>query len=112
MKFFLKPTCSTCRKAKKWLQEKGVKAEEIDLNQGLSEAEIEKLIGARDYIKFLNFRNELYRERKMKTKPPSRAEAVQLMSQHPNLIRRPILVQGSKIALGFDEEQFRDLTAR
>jgi arsenate reductase len=112
MKFFLKPTCSTCRKAKKWLQEKGVKAEEIDLNQGLSEAEIEKLIGARDYIKFLNFRNELYRERKMKTNPPSRAEAVQLMSQHPNLIRRPILVQGSKIALGFEEEQFRDLTTR
>jgi arsenate reductase-like glutaredoxin family protein len=34
------------------------------------------------------------------------------MAKHPNLIRRPILVAGSKIALGFDEEQFRDLTAR
>ena len=112
MKFYQKPTCSTCRKAKKWLLEQGVKVEEIDLNQGLSEAEIEKLIGKRDYTKFLNFRNELYRERKMKANPPPRVEAIKLMSKHPNLIRRPILVQGSEIALGFDEEQFRDLTAR
>jgi len=112
MKFYQKPTCSTCRKAKKWLLEHDVKVEEIDLNRGLSEAEVEKLIGTRDYIKFLNFRNELYRERKMKTNPPSRAEAIKLMAQHPNLIRRPILVQGSKIALGFDQAQFRELTSR
>ena len=112
MKFYQKPTCSTCRKAKKWLQVENVKVQEIDLNQGLSETDLDTLIGKRDYLKFLNFRNELYRERKMKTNPPSRAEAIQLMSQHPNLIRRPILVQGSKIALGFDEDQFRELTAR
>jgi len=112
MKFYQKPTCSTCRKAKKWLQEQGVKVQEVDLNQGLSEHDLDALIGTRDYLKFLNFRNELYRELKMKTNPPSRAEAIKLMSQHPNLIRRPILVQGSKIALGFDEDQFRDLTAR
>jgi arsenate reductase len=112
MKFYQKPTCSTCRKAKKWLQEQDVKVQEIDLNQGLSESDLDALIGTRDYLKFLNFRNELYRERKMKTNPPSRAEAIKLMSKHPNLIRRPILVQGAKIALGFDEDQFRQLTAR
>jgi len=109
MKFYQKPTCTTCRKAKKWLQENGVKTEEVDLNQGLREEEIEKLIGKRDYTKFLNFRNELYRERKMKANPPSREEAIRLMSKHPNLIRRPILLKGSKIALGFDEGEFRDL---
>jgi len=112
MKFYQKPTCSTCRKAKKWLQEQGVEVQEVDLNQGLSERDLDALIGQRDYLKFLNFRNELYRERKMKTNPPSRGEAIKLMSQHPNLIRRPILVQGSKIALGFDEDQFREIVAR
>jgi len=110
MTFYQKPACSTCRKAKKWLAENGVKAEEIDLNRGLSEAEIEALIGTRDYTKFLNFRNELYRERKMKTNPPSRTEAITLMARHPNLIRRPLLVKGRKIAIGFDEDQFRALS--
>ncbi len=112
MKFYQKPTCSTCRKAKKWLVENGVKFEEQDLNQGLAESEIEALIGERDYLKFLNFRNELYRERKMKANPPSRAEAIRLMAQHPNLIRRPVLVRGSKIVLGFDEEEYRNLSGR
>lgn len=80
--------------------------EEIDLNRGLSESEIDKLIGSRDYRLFLNTRNELYRERNMKEHPPARVEAIRLMSLHPNLIRRPILVNGSKMAVGFDEKQF------
>ena len=112
MDFYQKPTCSTCRKAKKWLAENGVTAAEYDLNEGLSEAQLDALIGDRDYTKFLNFRNELYRERKMKTSPPPRAEAIRLMAKHPNLIRRPVLVRGSKIVLGFDEVEYRALTGK
>ena len=67
-------------------------------------AELEKLIGKRDYREFLNFRNELYRERGMKENPPPREEALRLMSENPNLIRRPILVKGNQIILGYDEE--------
>ena len=107
MTFYQKPTCSTCRKAKKWLSAENIKVDEVDLNAGLSVAQLDALIGTRDYLKFLNFRNQLYRERKMKANPPSRAEALKLMSQHPNLIRRPLLVKGAKIALGFDEAEFR-----
>ena len=79
----------------------------MDLNRGLSEAELDKLIGSRDYRQFLNSRNELYRERNMKEHPPSRAEAIRLMAAHPNLIRRPILVHGAKIAVGFEEAEFQ-----
>lgn len=61
---------------------------------------LDQLIGTRDYREFLNSRNELYRERGMKQAPPSRAEALELMSQHPNLIKRPILVDGGRIVLG------------
>jgi arsenate reductase-like glutaredoxin family protein len=84
------------------LRERNVEFEEVDLNKGLSVAELEKLIGSRDYKEFLNTRNELYRERNMKENPPSRAEALKLMSENPNLIKRPILVKGNRIVLGFD----------
>jgi len=70
----------------------------------LTENELDTLIGDRDYKLFLNPRNELYREKKMKESPPSRKEAIRLMSQHLNLIRRPILVKGSEIVLGWDED--------
>jgi len=63
------------------------------------------LIGKRDYRDFLNSRNELYRERDMKNSPPTRAEALKLMSETPNLIRRPILVDGDRIVLGSDVGQ-------
>jgi arsenate reductase-like glutaredoxin family protein len=63
---------------------------------------LERLIGKRDYKLFLNTRNELYRERGMKENPPPRAEALKLMSEKPNLIKRPILVDGENIILGSD----------
>ena len=72
--------------------ELGAEIESRDLDKTpLSVAEIESLIGDRDYKLFLNTRNELYREKKMTEKPPSRAEAIVLMSNNPNLIKRPIL---------------------
>jgi len=83
--------------------------EEIDLNKGLSVSELDSLIGSRDYRDFLNSRNELYRERGMKENPPSRAEALKLMSENPNLIKRPILVKGKEIVLGFDQARLESL---
>ena len=87
------------------LREKGVQFEEIDLNKGLTVEELDQLIGTRDYREFLNTRNELYRERNMKEHPPTRAEALKLMSENPNLIKRPILVDGKRIVLGSDVGQ-------
>ncbi len=81
--------------------------EEVDVTKGLSEAELDRLIGERDYRLFLNPRNELYREKKMKDHPPTRAEALRLMAKNPNLIRRPILVRGGEIVAGFIPEQYQ-----
>ena len=88
----------------------GVELETRDLNkERLSEAELEALIGDREYKEFLNTRNKIYQTRKMKEHPPSRAEAIKLMAKEPNLIRRPIVLQGSQMILGFDEEAYRKL---
>ena len=88
----------------------GAELESRDLDkQRLTEAELEELIGDRDYKEFLNTRNELYRSRKMKDHPPSRAEAIKLMAKEPNLIRRPVVIRGSQMVLGFDEEAYRKL---
>jgi arsenate reductase-like glutaredoxin family protein len=80
--------------------------------QPLSESELDKLIGNRGYKQFLNTRNDLYRERNMAENPPTRIEAIKLMSRTPNLIRRPLLVRGSQIIIGFDEAAYRILALR
>jgi len=88
----------------------GAELESRDLDkQRLTEAELEELIGNRDYKEFLNARNELYRVRKMKDHPPPRAEAIKLMAKEPNLIRRPVVIRGAQMVLGFDEQAYRKL---
>jgi len=92
------------------LLELGAELESRDLaTERLTEAELEALIGQRDYQEFLNPRNELYRTRNMREHPPSRTEAIRLMAIEPNLIRRPVVIRDSQMVLGFDEEAFKKL---
>ena len=110
LKVLQKPTCTSCRKARKLLEGQGCEIEFRDLDkQRLSASELDSLIGERDYRKFLNTRNELYRKRKMGQKPPSRAQAVKLMAREPNLIRRPVVLRGSRIVLGYDPEALKQI---
>lgn len=90
--------------------ELGAELDSRDLDkERLSEAELEELVGKRDYKEFLNPRNELYRTRNMKEHSPTRGEAIQLMAKDPNLIRRPVVIRGTQMILGFDEEAYRKL---
>jgi Spx/MgsR family transcriptional regulator len=108
IKFLQKPSCTTCRKAKAFLERRKVELDSRDLGKDrLSVEKLDQLIGKRDHRTFLNTRNELYRTRKMGQNPPSRDEALQLMAAEPNLIRRPVVLRGSDIVLGYDEEALK-----
>lgn len=105
VQFLHKPSCTTCRKAGAYMENLGFGMHFRDLGkERLSAAELEKLIGDRDHTQFLNTRNELYRRKKMKDHPPSRAEAIRMMEKEPNLIRRPVIIAGGRVVLGFDQE--------
>lgn len=64
------------------------------------------MIGQRDHLPFLNPKNEVYRERGMKQNPPTREQAIRLMAEYPNLIKRPLLVKGSQILFGFSADEW------
>ena len=51
----------------------------------------------------------MYREMRMKATPPSREEALHLMSENPNLIKRPVCVRGETIVLGFAPDELAAL---
>jgi arsenate reductase-like glutaredoxin family protein len=92
------------------LLEKGAELDEHDLGKHrLTVEQLDTLIGKRNYIDFLNTRNELYRARKMKLNPPTREEALKLMATEPNLIRRPIVLRGGQMVLGNDVEALSKL---
>ena len=111
IRFLQKPSCTSCRKAKAFLEKRKAELDLRDLDkQRLSVEELDALIGNRDHRAFLNTRNELYRAKKMKENPPSRDEALKLMAANPNLIRRPVVLRGADIVLGYDEEELKRIS--
>jgi Spx/MgsR family transcriptional regulator len=104
VQFLQKSTCATCRKARKFMEKRGFQLHFRDLaKERLSSAELEKLIGRHDYTEFLNPKNELFRTKNMKEDPPTRKEAIRLMAKEPNLIRRPVVVAGGRVVIGFNQ---------
>jgi arsenate reductase-like glutaredoxin family protein len=51
-------------------------------------------------------RSPVWKERPL---PKSKKEAIDLMMKNPNLIRRPIVIKGSRVVFGFDKEQYAKL---
>ncbi len=92
------------------MQSQGAELEEREYGkQPLTEKELEAIIGAGPVTDFLNTRTALYRERKMKANPPSREEAIRLMVEDQNLLRRPVTIKGKRKVAGFDEAALRAL---
>jgi Spx/MgsR family transcriptional regulator len=102
--FLNKSTCATCRKARRFMEKRGYHLHYRDLvKDRLSASELEKLIGKHDHEDFLNPRCDLFRKKHMKDDPPSRREAIGLMARNPDLIRRPVIVAGGRVVIGYDE---------
>ena len=74
-----------------------------------TEKELRDLIGDEPVANILNSRNELYRARNMKQKPPSKEEAIKLILKEQNLLKRPVIVKGNKKLLGFNESEVAKL---
>ena len=109
-KFLHKPTCTTCRRARSFMERRGFQLYFRNLaEERLSSTELERLIGNRDHTEFLNPRNELYRRKNMKENPPPRRAAIRMMAKEPNLIRRPVVLCGGRVVLGFDKDGLKRL---
>jgi len=88
------------------LQARKVALEEREYGKSpFTEKELGELVAGEPVENILNTRNELYRARNMKQKPPSKEEAIKLILKEPNLLRRPVIVKGKKKLLGFNEAE-------
>ena len=82
----------------------GVDVQEIDINkQPPSREFLEKHIDAERFLDYVSTRSPVFKERPL---PKSKKEAIALMMENANLIRRPILIRGSKVTFGFDKDEY------
>ena len=80
---------------------------QIDINQEPPSREfLEQHVDAGRFLDFVSTRSPVFKERPL---PKSKAEAIALMLDNPNLIRRPIMIKGPKVIFGFDKERYGSL---
>ena len=80
---------------------------QIDINKEPPSREfLEKHIDPERFLDFVSTRSPVFKERPL---PKSKKEAIALMMENPNLIRRPIMIKGSKVNFGFDKDQYEQL---
>ena len=108
------PKCSTCQKAKKWLDEKGVEYEARDIKEESASAEELKEWHKKSGLplkRFFNTSGMLYKEMKLKDRLPdmSEEEQLELLATDGMLVKRPILVTEEKAFPGFREKEWEEL---
>nr|WP_293993182.1 arsenate reductase family protein [uncultured Fusobacterium sp.] len=105
------PKCTTCIKARKWLESNNVnfEARDIVINNP-TEEEIKDYLkrSGKELKKFFNTSGILYREMNLKEKltTMSEAEMIKLLASNGKLVKRPLIVADKDVLIGFKEEEW------
>jgi arsenate reductase len=111
MLFICYPKCSTCKKAKKWLDEHNVNYTERHIgeaNPTYDELKEWYSMSGLSLKKFFNTSGQLYKEMQLKDKLPamSEEEQLQLLAANGMLVKRPLIVKENIVLVGFKEAEW------
>ena len=111
MLFICYPKCSTCQKAKKWLDENNIEYVErhiADANPTYDELKEWHEKSGLPLKKFFNTSGLFYKEKQLKDKLPtmSEEEQLKLLATNGMLVKRPLLVTEDKVLVGFKESEW------
>lgn len=113
MLFICYPKCSTCRKAEKWLEKNNIEYTKRDIaedNPSYDELKEWHSVSGLPLKRFFNTSGVLYREMKLKDRLPEMSEEDQLslLATDGMLVKRPLLVDGDCVLVGFKEAEWSD----
>jgi len=113
MLFICYPKCSTCQKAKKWLDEHNKKYTErhiVEDNPTYEELKEWHKKSALPLKKFFNTSGLLYKEMQLKDKLPdmSEEEQLKLLATNGMLVKRPLVIGDDAVLVGFKEKEWAD----
>ena len=113
MLFIEYPKCSTCKKAKKWLEEKQIPYTDrhiVEENPTYEELKEWYQKSGMPLKKFFNTSGLLYKELQLKDKlkDMSEEEQLKLLSTNGMLVKRPLVVDGDTVLTGFKESEWEE----
>lgn len=111
MLFIEYPKCSTCKRAKKYLEDRGIAFQDRNIvEENPTEEELTKWIGMSGLPvkKFFNTSGMKYKELGLKDRLPdmSQEEQIRLLASDGMLVKRPLLIDEDRILVGFKEKDW------
>ena len=114
IKVYCYSKCSTCKKALKWLDDRGVAYEKIDLkenNPGEAELREYHAKSGLPLKRFFNTSGMIYRDMELSKKLPAMSDDEQfaLLASDGMLVKRPLLVKDDTVLTGFKEKEWESI---
>lgn len=114
IKVYCYSKCSTCKKALKWLDDRGVAYEKIDLkenNPGEAELREYHAKSGLPLKRFFNTSGMIYRDMELSKKLPAMSDDEQfaLLASDGMLVKRPLLVKDDTVLTGFREKEWEEI---
>ncbi len=107
---FTTPSCSSCRKAKKWLDEYKITYKEKNLfNQPITEEDIDYMLenAENGFEDIISTRSKIFREKNLNVEDMKISELKSFIIENPSVLKRPIMIEGSKLQVGYNDEEIR-----
>lgn len=107
------PNCGTCRKALKWFEDKDIEIEKVHIvEHPPGKQQLKKMIdmSGLDIKKFFNTSGQVYKQENVKEQLPTMTddEKIELLASNGMLIKRPLVSDGKKVTVGFNESQYEE----
>ncbi|MBQ9845599.1 MAG: arsenate reductase family protein [Oscillospiraceae bacterium] len=111
--FICYPKCTTCQKAQKWLDEKGVEYEIRHIKEAPpTYAELKKWYHENPYElkRYFNTSGQLYKSMELKGRLPAMTEEeqIRLLATDGMLVKRPLLACDDFVLVGFKEQEWKE----
>ena len=112
---YLSPSCTSCRKARAWLDSYGVAYEEHNiLTQPMTSDDLKAILsktenGTEDII---STRSKVFQKLNIDVDDLTINQLIVLISEHPSLLRRPIIMDDKRMQIGFNEDEIRAFLPR
>lgn len=115
IKLYISPSCTSCRKAKAWLKEAGLDFQERNIfSEPLTRNEIKEILSLTETgtEEIISTRSKVYEKLDCDLDDLSFNELVALIEENPGLLRRPIMTDGKRLQVGYNEEDIHQFIPR
>ncbi len=112
---FTSPSCTSCRKARAWLEEHNIEFKERNIfSEPLTVNEIKEILRMTEdgTDEIISTRSKAFQELNVNLEQLALKDLIRLIQKHPGLLRRPIILDEKRLQVGYNEDEIRRFLPR